>query len=482
MIRGILNFMQVNTGFGFDVPAREAIKYFKAKGLRESFSYADVFREEHVNAFTVAKMLDMDLLKDVQDSIYSALTEGLSYEEWSDRLIPTLQANGWWGRQAMVDPLTGKTVIAELGSSRRLQIIFRTNMQSAYSVGRWQQIMAQAADAPYLMYDAVDDYRTRPQHRAWDNLVLAITDVFWKRHYPPNGWGCRCGVIQLSQDDLDAMGLSVSDSPKTKYVDWKNPRTGKVERIPEGIDAGFDFNAGQARYNQLQEIARQKAADMPAELKSTSQRGLGKANIEAKKPVNLNDSDHISVAEQRRIIDQWVNEPGLRESLLSDPDIVATAAHYGLTIEEQIAMRYYTSTGHGVNSYLLESMPYNKKKYDIEQAGADLLNQALSKLPNFDGVVVSRMSLPNHIVEKMQEGSELLFPAFTSADDEADVFPSRKHRLIIKSRTAKKIRWISEHKDTESEVLFSSPTWFKVVGVEQKSDGEIWFKLDEVVE
>jgi SPP1 gp7 family putative phage head morphogenesis protein len=275
MIRGILDFMQVNIGFGFDVQAKQALKYFESKGLKPSFSFADVTAQEHATAFTVAKMMDMDLLKDVQDSLYAAMTEGLSYQQWSERIIPTLQANGWWGRQPVYDPLTGKTVVSELGSSRRLQTIFRTNMQSAYAVGHWQQIMAQAKDAPYLLYDAIDDFRTRPKHRAWDNTVLPITDPFWTAHTPPNGWGCRCSVIQLSADDLDAMGLKVSDSPKIKYVDWKNPRTGKVERTPDGVDAGFGFNAGQARYEQLKRISSEKAAAiLDPDMRDAAQRGV----------------------------------------------------------------------------------------------------------------------------------------------------------------------------------------------------------------
>lgn len=283
MIKGILNFIQVNVGFGFDVESKQALQYFRDKGLRTSFSYADVTAQEHQTAFTVAKMMDIDLLKDVQDSLYAAMAEGLTFDQWKDRIIPTLQANGWWGRQAVVDPITGKTVIAELGSARRLQTIFRTNMQSAYAVGQWQKIQEQAKEAPYLMYDAVDDFRTRPQHRAWDNKILPITATFWTRYYPPNGWGCRCGVIQLSQDDVDSMGLSVSDDPDIKWVNWKNPRTGKIERIPEGIDAGFQINAGMEREKYLKKLAKEKADAIADDLmRDAAKVGLAKSSNAAK--------------------------------------------------------------------------------------------------------------------------------------------------------------------------------------------------------
>lgn len=286
-LKGVLNFIQVNIGFGFDVPAKEALQYFSSKGLKGSFSYVDVFREEHASAFTVAKMMDMDLLKDVQDSLHAALAEGLSFDSWKERIVPTLQANGWWGRQAVYDPVTGKTIVSQLGSPHRLEVIFRTNMQMAYSVGQWQQIMAQAEQAPYLMYDAVDDYRTRPEHRAWNNIVLRVDNPWWRTHYPPNGWLCRCGVIQLSDTDLEVMGLSVSDTPKISYANWQNPRTGKNQKIPEGIDPGFNYNPGILRYDELQKLAKEKASKLPDNLRLPAEQSLKDVTNEARKPINL---------------------------------------------------------------------------------------------------------------------------------------------------------------------------------------------------
>ena len=474
MIKGILNFIQVNVGFGFDVESKQALQYFRDKGLRPSFSYADVTAQEHQHAFTVAKMLDMDLLKDVQDSLYAALAEGLTFDQWKDRIIPTLQANGWWGRQAVVDPITGKTVIAELGSARRLQTIFRTNMQSAYAVGQWQKIQEQAKEAPYLMYDAVDDFRTRPQHRAWDNKILPITATFWTRYYPPNGWGCRCGVIQLSQDDVDSMGLSVSDDPDIKWVNWKNPRTGKVERIPEGIDAGFQINAGMEREKYLKKLAKEKAEAIADDLMRDA------AKIGLRNQPNKREFDTL---EPESIINEWIGKSALKmeEDLFLDLQITSYAEKYGLNMPEQMAIRHYTETGNGINAFLLGELTNDPKRNKILESSADILRTALQKLPNHEGFVVSRLTLPDHFVKKMKRNSTVLFPAFTSADDEADAFPYRKHRLIIESKTGKKIKWISGHAKTESEVLFTSPTWFKVLDVEQKPDNEVWFYLEEVL-
>jgi hypothetical protein len=51
----------------------------------------------------------------------------------------------------MTDPLTGETVIARLGSDRRLQTVYRVNMRSACRKGRYERTMASGLH-PYLMY------------------------------------------------------------------------------------------------------------------------------------------------------------------------------------------------------------------------------------------------------------------------------------------------------------------------------------------
>jgi SPP1 gp7 family putative phage head morphogenesis protein len=269
---GVIDFFEVPAGGLFDVRPERALAYFQAKGLRPTFSYADMLGAAHDQAFTVAKLMDVDLLAQVRDSLTSALAAGTPLKEWSKQLRPQLEAAGWWGRQTVIDPVTNKPVKSQLGSPWRLDTIFSTNMQTAYAAQAWQEIEEQADLAPYLIYDAVDDLRTREAHRQWDRRTLPVTDPWWRTHYPPNGFSCRCGVIQVSREELDAMGIRPGPAPAEGTYLWKNPRTGVSERVPVGIDPGFDRNVGQGgTAPPLRQVIKEKTKRAPRKPKATAE-------------------------------------------------------------------------------------------------------------------------------------------------------------------------------------------------------------------
>lgn len=277
----LLEFFDAPAAASFDQPPREAIAFFQHKGLRETFRWTDALKEEHTEAFTVAKMMDLDLLETVRQSLDDALANGTDFASWREGIEPRLKEAGWWGRKMVTDPATGEQVAANLGSASRLQTIFRTNMQTAYAAGQWQQIIDQADNAPYLMYHAIDDYRTRPAHRKLNGIIRKVTDAFWRIFYPPNGWNCRCSVIQLDDDDLEAMGLTAATGKfRVRLQKWRNPRTGKDESVPEGIDPGWDYNPGSARKKALADTLKEKVAALPAEVRDDARAGV-KATIAA---------------------------------------------------------------------------------------------------------------------------------------------------------------------------------------------------------
>lgn len=214
------------------------------------YSWLDVWQREHSQAFTVAKSAGYDVLGDIGGAVDDAIENGETFDQFKDKLIPVLQEKGWWGKGPALDPATGLWPVSQLGSLRRLQIIYDTNMRASFAAGSWMRMLKTAAERPYLMYTAVHDDRTRPQHRAWDGTILPMDDPWWDTHYPPNGWNCRCSVIQLSPAQAAGFG-GVSKAPESLFSRFVNRRTGEVSNVPNGIDPGFGYNVGKAFLDAL---------------------------------------------------------------------------------------------------------------------------------------------------------------------------------------------------------------------------------------
>ncbi len=282
-------------GFSFPgPPPKEALDYFNAKRLKPSFSHLDVWGEEHAACFTVAKATQLDVLSGIHQAAQKALAEGRTFRDFAKELTPELQRQGWWGKQEMVDPLTGRKRLAQLGSPRRLKTIFDTNMRTARAAGQWERIQRTKLALPFLVYELGPSREHRPEHAAWAGRMLPVDDPFWRSHYPPNGYGCKCRVRQVSKSEaarLEKDGVSAqiqevdaesglptghftdrtipvrTTAPEVRTRQWVNRRTGEVSQVPVGIDPGFDYNFGEAA--RVRQAARQwaeKVAAAPPEL------------------------------------------------------------------------------------------------------------------------------------------------------------------------------------------------------------------------
>lgn len=104
----------------------------------------------------------------------------------------------------------------------RLDNIFRTNIQAAYNRGKWYQQQQTKSTRPYLLYDAINDNRTRPAHKALDGTIRHIDDAFWYTHYPPCGYKCRCGTRSLTEEQAKARGITSDEDLPNVEADSSN--------------------------------------------------------------------------------------------------------------------------------------------------------------------------------------------------------------------------------------------------------------------
>lgn len=61
----------------------------------------------------------------------------------------------------------------------------------------WVRAEANKDVLPFLKYVTAGDERVRQAHADLDGVVRPIDDDFWNIYYPPNGYNCRCDVIQV---------------------------------------------------------------------------------------------------------------------------------------------------------------------------------------------------------------------------------------------------------------------------------------------
>ena len=181
--------MSLSAAFG--LPPEEALAWFQAKGYAITWGWRDMDAAAHARAFTVAGVTKLDVLADIRGELTRTMQEGTTLADFKKRLIPRLQTKGWWGKQAQTDMDTGEMRGKGL-TPRRLETIFRANVQSAYMAGRWKQQIEDANNRPWWQYVAILDGRTRPQHAALNGRIFRYDDPFWRSHYPPNGFNCRC--------------------------------------------------------------------------------------------------------------------------------------------------------------------------------------------------------------------------------------------------------------------------------------------------
>lgn len=137
-------------------------------------------------SFYVSNLEKLREIEMVKRSLKNAIEKGESFEQWR----ANLNIEG----------------IRNLSRSR-LETVYRTNVSSVYNQSaRYNSF--HSGVTPYLMYTAIMDGRTRPEHAKLNEVVKRADSTFWDKYTPPIAFNCRCGVVPLSKEDADEIGIS----------------------------------------------------------------------------------------------------------------------------------------------------------------------------------------------------------------------------------------------------------------------------------
>lgn len=107
---------------------------------------------------------------------------------------------------------------------------------SAQMAARWKDIEAKK-DRCHLQYRTAADDRVREEHAALHGITLPPDDPFWASFLPPNGWACRCTVVQVNKGKYP-----LSDSKEA--LEKGEKATTRLDRFGNNKDAIFRFNPG----------------------------------------------------------------------------------------------------------------------------------------------------------------------------------------------------------------------------------------------
>lgn len=147
----------------------------------------------------------------------------------------------------------------------------------------------------------------------------------------------------------------------------------------------------------------------------------------------------------------------------------------GLSLAEQLAIEQYTEGAYSeINAALW------KKQVTVElQKVISVINNGLSKLRPFVGLVHRDVDLPKAALDEHSVGNVVTYLGYTSSSIRGGFSPTASVHIDIESRTG---RFISPNAQlwSETEVLFMPSTRFKVVARYQNPDGSTQIKLEEM--
>lgn len=201
--------LSLGSGDSVCLPSEEVSKGFKdamkaifnQKG--SSFSI-DIMADENVQSLIEAhtSVLDRNLQRlEMSDLMRQRLTRsnyifsGLkTFHELNEAFPSLLDENG--NKKTFEHFLNDVRKIDETYNANYLRAEYNFVQASAEMAAKWEGFM-EDGDHYYLQYRTQHDDKVRPEHASLDRVTLPPSDSFWESYYPPNGWNCRCTVVQV---------------------------------------------------------------------------------------------------------------------------------------------------------------------------------------------------------------------------------------------------------------------------------------------
>jgi SPP1 gp7 family putative phage head morphogenesis protein len=408
----------------------EALAHARSRGVvLPAVYYGELQGLARSMAFSIAGITALDQLEMARDSLADATGSGETFSAWKRRVAA--------GEVKLDLP------------AHRLENIFRTNIQGNYASGRCRSQKDTAKAFPYLMYSAINDSRTRPAHAAMDGYIARIDDPIWTTWHTPNGYNCRCTMIQLSEKEAQSRADKPfpgdQPDPGWDYSVCEEPTEGIRRAIESRVTTcRDDLNLAAKATKPL--YCHPQAASLLQTLADNIAHGI---------PAHVMVQTALGIARYEALA---------REASMA-------AASLGLPIEEAVAIRSYTDykISRTLNRILwfVEGrsikLPKDADKF-TPVLGAIL--SGLDRLPNngdvlIRGIDISR--LPQGFIAAHHPGELVRYYGITSASAPGGIPMSGDITLYINQTGGRLIEPLSLFPE-QREVLIRPGTLFEVVG------------------
>jgi len=214
-----------------------AIEFWKWKAAMSHEDMKKLDAGARERAFYVTALAEHDAVQAVKNALGEALENGETFQDFQERIADVIAEQGWRGD--------------------RIETIFRNNLQTAYSAGRYAKMQEVKQFRPYWQYITVGDERVRPSHAILHGMVFHADSEFWDENYPPNGHKCRCAVRTLSERQMEKEGLAMETGAPGDGM-YTDPNTGMEYHVAKpGADKGWRSNPGKSW------VESGAAADLP---------------------------------------------------------------------------------------------------------------------------------------------------------------------------------------------------------------------------
>lgn len=332
-----------------------------------------------------------------------------TFHELNEAFPSLLDENG--NRKTFERFLNDVRKIDETYNSNYLRAEFNFVQASAEMAAKWERFM-QDGDRYYLQYRTAGDAKVRPTHAEMAGITLPVSDPFWEDFYPPNGWGCRCSVVQVRK----------SKYPATDHEEAMARGESALELDKKGM---FRFNAGMEQktmpdYNPYT-IKRCKDCDI----------AKGKLKL-AKNPIPDNELCEAC----QKIHQCWAKrkeeEPETFTQCETKNGILRVSSKHGKTEKkENVRVGTYLAEKHGYEIDLIANPPDRKS--------ADSFNNTLGVFQEYKvNVTPTKNSIDNLIRDAKKQADDIVLwiDSDISLGDLRDAITSRVKRAgNIKSLT-----------------------------------------------